>query len=61
MATQNMLRTHKAKYVFSEKKIKFVTALNLIKCLKQIKLQRLLLPCAPISATVWRYLQSSRL
>ena len=29
--------------------IRFVTALDLIKCLKQIKLQRLLLTCAPIS------------
>ena len=46
MVTQNMLRTHEVKQV---KKIRFVTALVLIKCLKQIKMQRLLLPCAPIS------------
>ena len=35
--------------LFGEKEIKFLTALELIKCLKQIKLQRLFLRCAPIS------------
>ena len=34
---------------FRRKKIRFVTALDLIKCLKQIKYQILLLACAPIS------------
>ena len=43
-----MLRTHEGK-VFSEKKIRFVGAFDLIICLKQIKEQRLLLTCAPIS------------
>ena len=42
MVAQNMLRTYEGKYVFSEKKIGFVTARYLIKCLKQIKLQRFL-------------------
>ena len=37
MATLNMLRTHKGKKVFSKKKIRFVTTLDLIKCLKHIK------------------------
>ena len=32
MVTQNKLRTHEVKYVFSENK--FGTALDLIKCLK---------------------------
>ena len=31
MVTQNMLRKHEGKYVFSEEKIRFVTALDLIK------------------------------
>ena len=35
-------------------KIRFVTALDLIKCLKQIKEQRLLLTCAPISILPFR-------
>ena len=30
MVTQNMLRTHKAKYVFSGKNIRYVTNLDLI-------------------------------
>ena len=38
MVTQNMLRTHEGKYVYSEK-----TDLDIIKCLAQIKEQRLLL------------------
>ena len=36
MVTQNMLRVHREKYVCSGKK-RFVTGLDLIKCLKQIK------------------------
>ena len=34
MVTQNMLHTHEGKQVSLEKKIRFVTALDLIKCLK---------------------------
>ena len=34
---------------FSKKELWFLTALDLIKCLEQIKLQSLLLICAPIS------------
>ena len=49
MATQIMLRTHEDKYVFSDKNIRFLTALDLIKCLKQIKHQRWVLTCEPIS------------
>ena len=41
-----MLRTHEDKLFFS---LRFVTALDLIKCLKQINTQRLILRCAPIS------------
>ena len=38
------------KWVFPKRhKIRFVTTLNLIKCLKHIKKQRLRLTCAPIS------------
>ena len=47
--TQNMLRAHKGKYIFSEKKIRVVTTLDRIKCLKQIKSERLLPTCASIS------------
>ena len=35
--------------IFGEKKIRFVTALDLIKCRIQVKQQRLLVTCAPIS------------
>ena len=49
MLTQNMLRTYEGRKDFSrEKKNRFATALALMKCLKQIKSQRLLLTCAPI-------------
>ena len=38
MVTQNMLRTHEEKWAISvRKKIRFMTALDLIECLKQIK------------------------
>ena len=38
MVTQNMLRKHEGKEVFSQQnKIRFVTVLDLIKCLKQVK------------------------
>ena len=37
------------KVFLEEKKDRFVTALDLIKCLKQIKQQRLLPTCAPMS------------
>ena len=49
MVTQNKMRTHKRKKIFSENKIQFVTALDLIKGLKNVKQQRLLFTCAPIS------------
>ena len=50
MVDQNMIRTHEGKWVFSEgKKSRFVTALDLIKCLKEIKYQRFLLKYATIS------------
>ena len=41
MVTQNMLRTPVGKYALRQK-IQFVTSLDLIKCLKLIKQQRLL-------------------
>ena len=44
MVTQNMWRTRVGKYVFSEEKKIFGTALDLVKCLKQVKWQKLLLP-----------------
>ena len=38
MVTQNMVRTHEGKKDFSNlKKIRFVTVLELIECLKQLK------------------------
>ena len=37
MVTQNMLRTHEGKVVLSDKYIRFVTALDLIKCLEQVE------------------------
>ena len=46
MVTQSITRTHEGKLVFSEKNIRFATAFNLIKCIKKIKQQRLLLTCA---------------
>ena len=50
MVTRDMLRMRiKEKKVVSGKKIRVVTVLDLIKCLKQIKWQRLLLTYAPIS------------
>ena len=44
-----ILRTHEEKYVFSDDTIRFMTVLDLIKCLAHIKSQRLLLTFAPIS------------
>ena len=49
MLTQNMLRMHNEKKGFSENKIRFVTVFNLIKCLIEINLQKLLVACAPLS------------
>ena len=49
MVTQIILRPHEEKLVFSEEKIRIVNALDLIKCLIQIKKHRLLLTYAPIS------------
>ena len=46
MVTHNMLRMHEGKEVFLKKKnIRFVTAIELIKSLIQVKSQRLLLTC----------------
>ena len=47
MVTQITLCTYEEKEV--RKKIRFVTALSLNKCLKQIKLPRWLYSCTPIS------------
>ena len=47
--THNMLRTHEENRSSQRKKIRFVSALDQIKCLEQIKYPRLLLTCAPIS------------
>ena len=49
MVIQNMLHTHEGKISFRRKKPRFVTVLHLIKYLKQVKYQRLLNTCAPIS------------
>ena len=46
MITQDILRTNEEKYVVSyQTKIRFVTVLDLIKCLKHIKEKLLLLAC----------------
>ena len=46
MVTKKMLHPNENRaFLFGEK----VTALDLIKCIRQIKYQRLLLTCAPIS------------
>ena len=37
MVTQNILEPHEGKYGFSEEKVLFVTALDIMKSLKQIK------------------------
>ena len=50
MVPQNMMRTHEGKMVFSDEKIGVMTALELVKSLKQVKEQRLLLTCAPVYA-----------
>ena len=42
-----MLRSHERSRSFRRKKLQFVTTLDLTKCLKHIKEQRLLLTCAP--------------
>ena len=47
MVTQSVLRTHGGKKV--ENNIPFVTAFNLIICLNQIKIMRLLVTCPSIS------------
>ena len=45
----NSERMYENMGVFLEKKNRFVTALDLIKCLNQMNSQILLLTCAPIS------------
>ena len=49
MVTQIMLDTHEGRLALPDKNIRFVTALDLINCVDQIKYQKLLLTCAPIS------------
>ena len=50
MTIHNMLSPNEGKFIFpEEEKNHFVTSFNIITCLKQIKLQRMLLTCAPIS------------
>ena len=44
-----MLGTHEGNKVFSDKNIRFVTTLELIKCLKQVEGQRLRFTCAPVN------------
>ena len=46
MVTKKMLRAHEGKFVFSEKNVQLVIATDLIKCLKKIKYNKLLLTCA---------------
>ena len=46
MGTHNILRMHEGKYFFLEKNIRDVTALDLIKCLKQVKFR---LTCATVN------------
>ena len=48
MVTQNTLRTYEEKRDFFEINFRFATALDLNKCLKQIKLTISLHACAPI-------------
>ena len=45
MVTQSMLRTYEGIYVI----IRFATAVDLTKCLKQIKLPKFLIMCIHIS------------
>ena len=47
MVTQNMLRTCEENRTFSTEKNRFATALDLNKCIKQIKLPILRRTCAP--------------
>jgi len=44
MVNENILRTHTGKKVFSDRKITFVTAYDLIKCLKEMKKKTELAP-----------------
>ena len=44
-----MLRTHEEKKVFSKKKFRFLTTIDLIECLQTDKIQKLFHSCAPIS------------
>ena len=54
--TQNMLRTHEEILVCLEVKIRFFAALDIIKCRKEIRYQRWLLTCAPISELPYHFL-----
>ena len=57
MVSQNILRTCKGKRVFLERNIRFVTALGLIKFLKQIKQQKIaeIAPCVHINTFFKRH------
>ena len=49
MVCQNTLRTYEVKNRSCFKQIRFVTALDVIKCSKRIRKPKLLRSCAPIS------------
>ena len=49
MVTQNMLHTHEGKYDFFSGMFRNVLALDLNRCVKQIKKARSIHTCAPIS------------
>ena len=49
MVSHIMLRTHEGKCVFLDESIRFVTALELIECLKQVEKQILRFTCAPVN------------
>ena len=49
MVAHFTLRTHEGKWVFSDKNTRFVTALDVIKCLEQVEYEILRLTCAPLN------------
>ena len=55
MVTQNMLRMHEGNKVFSDKNIRLLTALDVIKCLIQVEKQRMHPMCAPINSIYYKY------
>ena len=54
-----MLCHHEGNLVFCRKRIKFVTARDLIKCLKHIRYQKLLLICTPASEIPFNMISST--